>query len=388
MNNKKTILIVDDTPINIAALTNILKNDYKVIAATSGGNALKISLKEPRADLILLDIMMPDIDGYEVCRQLKKEPLTANIPIIFITALNDKENEEKGFLLGGVDYITKPINPSIVKARVATHLALYEQKQILEMRVQEEIKKRLEQEKLLLRQSRLAAMGEMMSAITHQWNQPLNAIGAITTSLNFSTQLETSEDDELLKQLEQIDKIIAFMSGTMNDFKNYFKPNKNKEMFGVKNEVESVVSILSSILKVSNITLDMKVDDNVTGFGVASEFNQVLLNIISNAKDAIKAKMKEAIFSGKITIKGSCEGKWSILEISDNGGGIPKNVIEKVFNDYFTTKEDKGTGIGLSMSKMIIEDQLQGTITVHNNEDGATFTMKFPTSDLTEKNDV
>jgi len=134
---QQTILVVDDTPENIDVLNGILRNDYKVKAALHGDKALKIAMSVPQPDIILLDIMMPDIDGYEVCQRLKANPKTAKIPIIFITAKVEIEDEAKGLALGAVDYITKPVSPPIVLARVKTQLALYDQNRELERKVYE-----------------------------------------------------------------------------------------------------------------------------------------------------------------------------------------------------------------------------------------------------------
>ena len=131
------ILVVDDTPGNIDILSGILRKDYKVKAALNGMKALEIASQEPRPDIILLDIMMPDMDGYQVCEALKSNPFTSNIPVIFITAKNEEKDEEHGLKLGAVDYITKPISPAIVLARVKTHLALYNQNLALEDKVRQ-----------------------------------------------------------------------------------------------------------------------------------------------------------------------------------------------------------------------------------------------------------
>jgi putative two-component system response regulator len=132
-----TILIVDDTPTNISVLMEILRGDYRVLAATNGEQALKIARGDPPPDLILLDVMMPGMSGHEVCQRLKAESSTRKIPVIFVTAMNQVEDETKGFTLGAVDYITKPVSPPIVKARVKTHLALYDQNRELERMVRE-----------------------------------------------------------------------------------------------------------------------------------------------------------------------------------------------------------------------------------------------------------
>ena len=128
---KATILIVDDTPTNIQLLNSMLREQYKVKAATNGEKALKIARTEPQPDIILLDIMMPEMDGYEVCRRLKSSPLTAKIPVIFITAKTAVEDEQQGFSLGAVDYITKPFNPDIIKTRVRKQLEIYQQQRQL-----------------------------------------------------------------------------------------------------------------------------------------------------------------------------------------------------------------------------------------------------------------
>ena len=134
---KQTVLVVDDTPENIQILNGVLRPNYKVKAAPNGEKAIKIAQSASQPDIILLDIMMPEMDGYEVCRQLKSNPITEKIPIIFVTAMSEVEDEKKGLDMGAVDYITKPINPAIVLARVRTQLALYDQTRELEKKVQE-----------------------------------------------------------------------------------------------------------------------------------------------------------------------------------------------------------------------------------------------------------
>ncbi|MEN8177662.1 MAG: two-component system response regulator [Pseudomonadota bacterium] len=138
--DKQLILVVDDTPDNIDVLVGILRSEYEIKAALNGEKALKIANADPKPDMILLDIMMPGVDGYEVCRRLKADPATSNIPVIFVTAKDDIANEKLGFELGAVDYITKPISPPVVEARLRTHLALYDQNRELARQVDEQTK--------------------------------------------------------------------------------------------------------------------------------------------------------------------------------------------------------------------------------------------------------
>ena len=166
MDNKKdkqTILIVDDIPDNVDVLSSVLRSEYRVKVALNGDRALKISVADSQPDMILLDIMMPDMDGYEVCRRLKANPATAKIPVIFITAKNQEEDETKGLELGAVDYITKPISPTLVRARVRTHLALYDQNRELEQKV----RKRTEE----LQQSRLEIIKRLGRAAEFKDNE-------------------------------------------------------------------------------------------------------------------------------------------------------------------------------------------------------------------------
>jgi CheY-like chemotaxis protein len=380
MDNKETILIVDDTAENIDILSNIIKSKYKVKVAINGNIALKAVNSSPKPDLILLDVMMPQMDGYEVCKILKSNPQTKDIPVIFITALDDNISEEKGLNLGAVDYIAKPINPAIVLRRIQTHLALYDQNRALEYKVQEEVAKRMLQQELLVKQSRLAAMGEMMSAITHQWNQPLSAISASNDALLMQSKLGTINEEDIEKFSGFIKDSVLFMRDTILDFKNYFSTKKIKKTFCVKEQVNAVMKILGIQLKHSNIEVNIEIDGNVNGYGVESEFKHVILNLIANAKDALNEKKAE---NKKIVINASSiDESYSQLIIKDNAGGIPENIINKIFDDHFTTKEDKGTGIGLFMSKMIIEDEFKGEISVCNEDNGAKFIVKFPSKEI------
>tara|TARA_R110002167_G_scaffold234682_1_gene439960 strand:- start:490 stop:1557 length:1068 start_codon:yes stop_codon:yes gene_type:complete len=135
--DKPTLLIVDDTPQNIDVLVASLSDEYTIKVALNGLKALAIAATNPRPDIILLDVMMPDMDGYEVCKRLKESPMTAKIPVIFVTAKHDIKDEERGFAMGAVDYIIKPISPPIVRARVRTHIALYDQNRQLQKKVAE-----------------------------------------------------------------------------------------------------------------------------------------------------------------------------------------------------------------------------------------------------------
>ena len=245
----------------------------------------------------------------------------------------------------------------------------------LDKRVREESEKSRTNEQLLIQQSRQAAMGEMIGNIAHQWRQPLNALGLILQNIYFSYQLDELDDDFMENSIEKGKKLTTTMSKTIDDFRDFFKPNKLKEHFMVSDIVHNTIDLIDASFKNHNIHLETDLDNTLGLEGYPSEFSQVLLNILSNAKDALLQRDPP---DKNVKIKSYRKEDMVFLEIIDNAGGIPHDVIERVFDPYFTTKEEgKGTGIGLYMSKTIIEKNMDGHLNVHNNGTGAVFTISF-----------
>ncbi len=254
----------------------------------------------------------------------------------------------------------------------------------LELRVREEVEKRMEKEQLLIHQSKLAAMGEMIGAIAHQWRQPLNALGLIVQDIKDAHEFGELTKDYIDRPVEKSMIQIKFMSKTIDDFRNFFMPDKQKTIFDVIKAVEEVISIIDAQLRHNYI--DVKIDcGGMPQFpldGYQSEFKQAILNIVNNAKDAIiEAKEKSIPTSdenGLIEVNAKKTGDKLIIRISDNGGGIPEDIIDRIFDPYFTTKEQaKGTGIGLYMSKVIIENNMGGRIYAENIKGGTRFTIEL-----------
>jgi PAS domain S-box-containing protein len=243
----------------------------------------------------------------------------------------------------------------------------------LDQRVTEEVAKNLAQERLLIRQSRLAAMGEMIGNIAHQWRQPLNALGLLLSNIkdaNDYHELDTAMvDEQTAKGRQLIDK----MSTTIDDFRNFFKPNKAKEYFGLAGAVEKTLELIDHSLKNNGTAIHVAGGENIQINGFPNEFSQVLLNIFNNAKDAIRERK---VVGGHIEVSLGQDGKTAWVAIQDNAGGIPDDILAKIFDPYFTTKE-KGTGIGLYMSKMIME-HMDGIIEARNIGDGAEFRLVLP----------
>lgn len=244
----------------------------------------------------------------------------------------------------------------------------------LEKKIQEEILHRTDNEKLMIQQSKLAAMGEMIENIAHQWRQPLGEISSILMELETISKYGTLEKEHLIESIKSCNEITEHMSNTISDFQNFFKPTKNKVNFSVLSACKKAISIINASLKNNNIELIFNIqEDNIIN-GYPNEFSHAILNIISNAKDALVLRK---IANPKIILSIKVGKKFTLIKIEDNANGIHLENIDSIFEPYFTTKHaKKGTGIGLYMTKMIIENNMHGFVKVTNTNNGALFTIK------------
>jgi len=256
--------------------------------------------------------------------------------------------------------------------------ALDELNRTLDQRVRDEVAKRKEQEQLLIHQSRLAAMGEMIGAIAHQWRQPLNALSLVLQNIGLQFQMGRLTQESMTRLQEKGEAMVMRMSTTIDDFRNFFKPNKHADYFNLLTTLHSASDILEGVFRNHNIALDIDCDPGIEVYGYVGEFSQVVLNILSNAKDAIIARPPVA---PAVRIRVFQRNDSVDICFEDNGGGMPDEVLHKIFEPYFTTKEEgKGTGIGLYMSKMIIENSMNGRLSVENVPAGACFTVTLPSA--------
>ena len=239
------------------------------------------------------------------------------------------------------------------------------------------------QDQVLIEQSRLASMGEMIEQIAHQWRQPLNNIGLINQDLYFKNILGTLKDDDFHKLRTQIDENLIYMSNTIDDFRTYYKGNKEKELYYLDSSIGIILSILEATLKYHKISISLNLQENIQIYSIKNELFQVLINIINNAKDIL---LSREIKEKQISINLHSENNFAYIEIEDNAGGVPVDIIPKIFDLYFTTKVgNKGTGIGLYMSKEMINNKMDGELTVTNTASGARFTIKLPLTDKESK---
>jgi PAS domain S-box-containing protein len=247
----------------------------------------------------------------------------------------------------------------------------------LSIMVKEETDKRVENEKLLIQQSKMAMMGEMIGAIAHQWRQPLNSLGMTIQDVEMAYKFNELDEKYIATFKKDAMAIIQSMSVTIEDFRNFFSPNKKQEEFFVEDAVNDILKIMASQLRINSVEVifDSEKSSRHKYMGYKNELKQVLLNILANAKDALLEVRRDSSF---IKIDIDEDDKSLTISIEDSAGGIPENVIDKIFDPYFTTKSaDKGTGIGLYMSKEIVESSLNGKLGVTNTQNGARFTMEL-----------
>jgi len=318
------------------------------------------------------------------------------------TTLSDANGSVSCYLCAGTDITDYRNSERILKKyekklRQIT-LELKELNSNLEKRVREEIQRRRQQELMLIQQSKMASMGEMIEAIAHQWKQPLNAMGLIVQDIGESYALGVPDKNYIDRTISGAMEQIYFMSRTIDDFRNFFKTSKGKKEFDVLNAIKNIFTIISTQLKVSSIQWQVTcrmcgATMQETGEGehcrelmvhaYENEFKQVILNILSNATDSIllrraRSEDEERQEKGEISVECVNESGMVRVQVSDNGTGIPEKLLDRIFEPYFTTKEGSGgTGIGLYMAKVIIEENMGGRIYAKNTEDGARITVEL-----------
>ncbi|OKH52339.1 hybrid sensor histidine kinase/response regulator [Calothrix sp. HK-06] len=424
-----TILIVDDNPANLSVLSDALDQEgFEIWVAKSGKVALE-RVKYALPDLILLDIMMPEIDGYETCRQLKANSQTQNIPIIFMTALSDTANKVEGFQIGAVDYITKPFQHEEVISRVKLHLKLHELAENLEQKntlLEENFAelslayKNLEQMQIKLIQSeQLSSVGQMISGIAHEMNNPVNFIygnlaHASEYTQNILNLLRIYQEEypiptpRIQDELEAIDidflqhDLLKLINSMKIGAKRIHEMIKSTRIFSridekvmkpsdIHEAIDSTLSVLNyrlkSKLEYPSIEVIKKYSQLPLVECYLGQMNQVFMNILNNAIDALnyynQQRSLEEIIKEPSQIK-ICttviDENWIAIQFADNGLGMSEEVQAKIFEPFFTTKSvGKEIGLGLSISYQIVVEKHNGNIYCKSIPGkGTEFTIKIP----------
>lgn len=401
MKETEDILIVDDNQENLKVLATFLKpRGYKIRIAKNGLQALKsVDLKPPR--LILLDIQMPKMGGFETCRRLKKNPETANIPIIFVSALSETLDKVKAFNIGAVDYIEKPFQMEEVLARVNTQLTVRSQKEQLE----EALSKVNVAQNKLIQSEKLASLGVLTAGIAHEINNPINFVsaGAAGVELDLKDLFQLIDfyesanigtcsreiQDKLIELKESIDYdyLRKNLMLTVEDIKmgaertaeivkglKHFSRIDTEEQFEIDlhKELSNNIKIIERLSK-KDIVFYLDFDNDTQPiYGYPGQINQLFMNLLMNAEQAIGDQ-------GEIKVLVKSQRKGAKIIIEDNGCGIPREVRNRIFEPFLTTKDvGMGTGLGLSISFGIIENH-KGKISYTSEEGvGTRFNIYLP----------
>jgi signal transduction histidine kinase len=352
--------------------------------ANRGEKGLKIARSDYPPDLILLDIMMPEMDGYEVCKLLKADLKTVDIPIIFLTAKNEPEDEISGFTLGAVDYITKPIQADVTLARIQRHLAI-KKAQDKQRETAEKLRKQL------VHMQKISSMGQMAEGVAHEFNNILCVIlGNTTVSKMILEEFENDKsNDELRHSLNEVEKAVQRATGLIDKMLIYCNQHN---LNGVKiAEVLPTIDVINDVLlKYEDIETELDFQCNATIEIDADVLHQILDNLLKNAIYAIRNKPNGLV---RISLKmsqleqdiscvvcaKSIDAKCIELSVADNGSGMNTETITKVFDPFFTTKEvGEGVGLGLSIVSGFVH-QSHGHILVHSKINERTeFKLLFP----------
>lgn len=376
------VLIVEDAPSSIAALTGVLRQKgYQISVATSGRQALD-ALAAVSVDLILLDVMMPDVDGFETCARIKASPAWRDIPIIFLTAKTEPGDIVRGFELGAVDYVAKPFHHHELLARVGTHLAVA---RLLK-----------ENERLVRAESESArhrSVAQMVAGVAHEINTPL---GIINTAADLLTKwlsspvltnlALTADGERMVEDLTDASRLIARNATRAHKLLQDFKKVSVHQITDILEQV-NLVEVVTETLHLFGVTsgqpaLKTTFTNALPGLqapwlGYPGSLSQVLLNLLSNAQRYAYPLCSEG--KVEITLATDHDGKYSIA-VRDFGAGIPQENLQRVFDPFFTTGRGKGgSGLGMSIVHTIVTAHLKGAITIDSKlGEGTTVTLSLP----------
>jgi signal transduction histidine kinase len=414
---KGLILIVDDTPTNLEVISATLADAGLECAISISGDRALQQIEKFLPDLILLDVMMPGIDGFETCRRLKMSDRTRQIPIIFMTALADTESKVKALELGAVDFISKPFHESEILARVKTHLQLYHLTQNLEAQVAQKEAELIHSQLHLIQNEKMSALGNLVAGIAHEINHPIGCIvgnvTAVQESMNdlfdiielyqqaipqpsesIAEKLDNVDLDylrqdlpELVKAMKDSSDRIKAISRSLRTFSRADQEQKQK--FDLHEGLDSTILILRHRLKANEQRPEIEV---ITDYDLLPEvecfpgqLNQVFMNILANAIDALEEGNQGRSYAdikarpNCITIRTLVEDREVQVSIADNGCGMSETVRTQIFDHLFTTKAvGEGTGLGLAIAQQIIKNH-NGSIIAHSEiNQGTEFVIRLP----------
>lgn len=354
------------TPTSLKDISNICQGIVHYVSRTQESVVLNDALESSEFK------SLPEVSEYAI-RSLLCVPIMRQTDLIGILYLENRLSPDvfTADKVRMIELLSLQMAISIENARLMTEIGQFNAE--LELRVQTVTQKNREKDHLLIQQSKLATMGEMINNIAHQWRQPLNALSLLLGNLQDAKQFDQLTDEYLEEQIQNGFNYIDKMSNTINDFRDFFSPNKPLEVFSVYQAVEDAVMLVKASFKIHNVEIETDLSQEIKLYGRLNEYAQVILNLLTNAKDAILNSRS----SGLVKVSLTSKDRKVYLSVQDNGGGIKEEVLQHIFEPYYSTKEG-GMGIGLYMSKMIVESSLEGSIAVCNKHDGAEFSIITP----------
>jgi signal transduction histidine kinase len=376
-----TLLYIEDDQSSREQTLSILKLFFtKIVIAVDGEDGVS-KYNSNKIDFIITDINMPKLNGIDMIGKIRE--VNKYIPIIIVSAHSDTNFFLDSIKVGVDGYLIKPLQSEQFIYQISKNLhSLYLQNQIkeehlnLEQRVTKQVEELREKDKILIQQTKLATMGEMMDIIAHQWKQPINII-AMNTALIWELYGEYEipiDPKDIQKCYTSVNIQVKHLVKTLDDFRKFFRPNEAIETISLKTLLDSVLVLIHDDLIKNLITVDVDCDGAIELEVNVSEIQHIFINLINNSKDAFN---QHDIKNRKITISCKKNKNKVKVDVTDNAGGIPKNIIDKIFEPNFTTKSTiGGTGIGLYMSQFIAKKN-SATIDVQNVDNGVNFTLKF-----------
>jgi CheY-like chemotaxis protein len=370
------ILLVDDDTKNLQVAMSILK-DYNVIYAQSGDKALEL-LEKNNFDLILLDVVMPTMDGYYVCSKIKQNEKTKKIPVIFLTVKDDEKDIVKGFELGAVDYITKPFYSEVLLKRVELHLKLASVMNELELvntnlnvLVKEQVAEIRQKDEIIVQQSKIGAMASIIDVITLQWKQPLDKIKLYLQSLDFKfTNIDEFKSDEIFKKtLDEVNKLDI----VMDDFHKFFNNKKNKEKVNIKVSLDNVLFSLKEEMNRLNIDINIQGDNLLSLNIVFDELKHIFSKLISKSIENFKSN--NLVQNKQISINFEDSNQSIFIIYKDNTDAYDEEQIEKFFLTPCSLKHDN-FDLGFYLVKVFVEKNF-GLLSVEKMQDGIKYIIRF-----------
>lgn len=424
------VLIVEDSS-SARKLLRITFEHYgcNVIEAQDGQEGFDQAMRS-RPDIIISDALMPRMDGFQLLRALKADPLLKSIPFIFYSSTYTGEKEsDLALSLGAEAFVPKPAEPeelwnktcAVLKAWeerqrrpaslaideseeqylreyssiVATKLEekVHELEEALELRTQaeeqlrrlnneleervaSEVEKNSAKDRVMAHQARLVAMGEMLSNISHQWRQPLNNIALIIQNLLLEYENGALNLDSCRAYVTECMNLLTYSSRTIDNFRAFYQPDQIRKLFSLYPAVSDAIALIREELASHSIAIETANECDADLYGYRNEFTQVIMSLIVNAKEALLLRQPPAPI---VRIACSQRDGKAVVTITDNGGGISSEIMDKIFDPYFTTKfMSQGAGMGLYISKMIIEKHMGGMISITSSAAGAKVTIELP----------